>query len=132
MASSMPNMSETKRGVRYAAREAMQRHGYDPIDVMVQCSQDPNTSQDTKLDIARTLMPYMYPKLSNVTVESEVSTNERSETQASLMMRVLSNPELADAAQRLSIAAADVALEYDGIGSGRQQDGPADRGGFVQ
>lgn len=130
MASSVPNMSETKKGVRYAAREAMQRHGYDPIDVMVQCSQDPNTSQDTKLDIARTLMPYMYPKLSNVTVEAEVTGNERTETQASLMMRILGNPELADAAQRLSIAAADAALEYDTAGASRP-DAPS-QGGFVQ
>lgn len=131
MASSVPDMSQTKKGVRYAAREAMQRHGYDPIDVMVQCSQDPNTSQDTKLDIARTLMPYMYPKLSNVTVESEVTSNERQETQSSLMMRILGNPELADAAQRLSIAAADAALEYDGASSSRTTDGPA-QSGFVQ
>jgi hypothetical protein len=131
MASSVPDMSQTKKGVRYAAREAMQRHGYDPIDVMVQCSQDPNTAQETKLDIARTLMPYMYPKLSNVTVESEVSNNERQETQSSLMMRILANPELADAAQRLSIAAADAALEYDSAGSGRPDDGPSP-GGFVQ
>lgn len=131
MASSMPNMSETKKGVRYAAREAMQRHGYDPIDVMVQCSQDPNTSQDTKLDIAKTLMPYMYPKLSNVTVEADLTSNERSETQASLMQRILSNPELADAAQRLSIAAADAALEYDSAASGRSNENPI-QGGFVQ
>lgn len=131
MASSMPNMSETKRGVRYAAREAMQRHGYDPIDVMVQCSQDPNSSQETKLEIAKTLMPYMYPKLSNVTVESEVTTNERTETQASLMMRILGNPELADAAQRLSIAAADAALEYDTVSSARPAEGPS-QNGFVQ
>ena len=59
------------------------------------------------------LLPYMYPKLSNITIEGEITTNTTAESQAALLRRVLENPELADAAQRLSLAAAEAALESD-------------------
>jgi hypothetical protein len=102
-----------RRSVRIAAREAMQKFNYDPLDVLVQFAQLETTNQDTKLEIAQTLLPYMYPKLSNVTMDAEVSVNERSDNQAALLRRILENPELADAAQRLSIAAAEASLELD-------------------
>lgn len=102
-----------KKGVRIAAKEAMQRFNYDPLEVLVRFAQDAQTNNDTKMHIAETLLPYMYPKLSNVTVEGEVTTNVTAESQAALLRRVLENPELADAAQRLSLAAAEAALESD-------------------
>lgn len=101
------------RGVRIAAREAMQKFNYDPIEVLVMIAQDSNASLDTKKDVATTLLPYMYPKLSNVTLEGEVTTTTSAESSANLLQRILSDPELADAAQRLSVAAANAALEID-------------------
>jgi hypothetical protein len=68
------------------------------------------------MHIAEVLLPYLYPKLSNITVEGEITTNVTAESQAALLRRVLENPELADAAQRLSLAAAEAALESDNIG----------------
>jgi hypothetical protein len=91
----------------------MQILNYDPLETLVRMAQDSAASNDVKRDIAMTLLPYMYPKLSNVTVEGEITTNTTAEAQASLLRRVLENPELADAAQRLSIAAAEAALESD-------------------
>ena len=96
----------------------MQKFGYDPLEVLVQFAQEPLTPNDTKIHLAEVLLPYLYPKLSNVTMEGEVVINQTAEQQASLLRRVLENPELADAAQKLSIAAANAALEsgdYDGI-----------------
>jgi len=101
-----------RKSVRIAAREAMQKFNYDPLETLVMFAQDQQTPRDDKLKIAETLLPYMYPKLSNITLEGEVSTSN-SENQASLLRRMLSNPELADAAQRLSLAAAEIALEND-------------------
>ncbi len=100
-----------RKNVRVAAREAMQRFNYDPLEVLVLFAQEPATQADTKLRIAETLLPYMYPKLSNITLDGEVQVSQNAETQANLLRRVLEDPELADAAQRLSIAASMAVLE---------------------
>lgn len=91
----------------------MQKYGYCPLETLVQYAQADNTPADTKLKIAETLLPYMYPKLSNVTLEGEVSVSERAESQAALLRKVLADPELADAAQKLSIAASMAMLESE-------------------
>lgn len=104
-----------RRGVRVAAREAMQKHGYDPLEKLVLVAQDDATPPEAKLRIAETLLPYMYPKLSNVTIEGELTANVSVEAQAQLLKRMLEDPQLADAAQRLSIAAAEASLEVEAI-----------------
>lgn len=101
------------KSVKLMAREATQRYGYDPLEVLVNQAQDSNTGPQVKTEIAMFLMPYVYPKLSSVMVEGEMEVRNTSEQQASLMRRILENPELADAAQRLSIAAAEASLEND-------------------
>jgi hypothetical protein len=106
-------MAFSKKTVRLVAKETMQRFAYDPLEVLVMFAQDAQTSNDNKLKIAETLLPYLYPKLSNITVEGEITSNVTAESQAALLRRVLANPELADAAQRLSLAAAEAALESD-------------------
>jgi hypothetical protein len=99
------------KGVRIMAREAMQKFGYDPLESLVLFAQDGATNNDTKIHIAEVLLPYLYPKLSAITVEGEVVSTVTAESQASLLRRVLADPELADAAQRLSIAAASAMLD---------------------
>jgi hypothetical protein len=102
-----------RKGVRIAAREVMQKLGYDPLESLVKFAMDAATNNDVKLHVAETLLPFMYPRLSNVTVDGEVTSTITADTQASLLRKLLENPELADAAQRLSIAAAESALETD-------------------
>lgn len=102
-----------KKSVKLMAREATQAFGYDPLEVLVHTAQDSNSSVITKTEIAMFLMPYVYPKLSSVMLEGEVEITNTSEQQANLMRRILENPELADAAQRLSIAAAEASLENE-------------------
>ncbi len=106
-----------RRGVRLAARETMQKLMYDPLEALVLFAQDDKSSPDTRLHIAEVLLPYLYPKLSSLTLEGEVTVNQTAEQQASLLRRVLEDPELADAAQRLSIAAANAMLD-DGESGG--------------
>ena len=100
--------------VRTAAREAMQKFGYDPLETLVLLAGDAATTSDNKQKIAETLLPYMYPKLSSVTIEGELVSTHSAESQAALLRRVLEDPELADAAQRLSIAASMAVLESGG------------------
>jgi hypothetical protein len=99
------------KGVRLAAREAMQKFGYDPLESLVLFAQESSTNNDTKIHIAEVLLPYLYPKLSSITVEGEVHSTITADAQASLLRRVLADPELADAAQRLSIVAAGAMLD---------------------
>ena len=106
-----------RKTVALVAREAMQKLGYDPLEVLVVHAQDSTSSRDEKKEVAMFLMPYMYPRLSNVTVEGEITSNTTAESQARLLQRVLENPELADAAQRLSVAAAESALETESMES---------------
>jgi len=102
-----------KRGVRVAAREAMQKFAYDPLETLVMFAQDAATNNDTKMKIAETLLPYMYPKLSNMTLDAEVGITQGAESRAGLLRKLLDDPELADAAARLSIAASMAALGED-------------------
>ena len=94
------------RNVRLAARETMQRYGYDPMETLIHHAMDSATAPVEKTRLAEVLLPYMYPKLSNVTMEAEVSTADNSKAQSTLMGMILSDPLLADAAQKLSLAAA--------------------------
>ncbi len=103
-----------KSSVKAAAREAMQKFGYDPLEVMVTYAMAEDTPAPAKLEIAEVLLPYMYPKLSNVTVEGEVTSTSTEASQRALMQKILSNPDLADAASKLSLAAAESHLEDDG------------------
>lgn len=103
-----------KSSVKAAAREAMQKFGYDPLEVMVVHAMAPETPESTKLEIAEVLLPYMYPKLSNVTVEGEVIATSSETSQRALMAKILSNPDLADAASKLSLAAAESYLDETG------------------
>lgn len=100
------------RGVRIAAKEAMQSLNYDPLEVLVKYAQESGTSPAAKCEVAMALLPYMYPKLSSMTIEADVLVdNQASNARNALMRRVLENPELADAAARLSIAAAEASIE---------------------
>lgn len=101
------------KSVRVAARETMQRFSYDPLEVLILHAQQDATSPGEKREIAEVLMPYMYPKLANVSVETENNSSSAAESQSALLQRVLASPELADAAQRLSLAAAEAAIEGD-------------------
>lgn len=102
-----------KKNVRVAAREAMQAYNYDPLQSLVQFAQAADTAPAIRMHIAEVLLPYVYPKLSNVTLDGEVTTTVNAESQANLLRRVLEDPQLADAAARLSLAAAEAALESD-------------------
>ena len=95
------------KNVRLEARETMQRHGYDPMEALILHAMNDSTAPIEKTRVAEVLLPYMYPKLSNMTVEAEVSTTDNGRAQSTLMEKILSDPLLADAAQKLSLAAAD-------------------------
>jgi hypothetical protein len=101
-----------KKSVRLAAREAMQAFNYDPLTELVQLAQATDNN-GIKQEIAVVLLPYLYPRLSNMALEGEVVVGKSQESQAALLRRVLEDPELADAAQRLSVAASMAALESD-------------------
>lgn len=101
---------KARGGVRMAAREAMQKWGYDPIDELVKIAQSPELSLTGKKEIAEVLIPYMYPKLSAITLDADVTLNEDRELQDAMMMKLLNDPTLADAAAKISLAAADCAI----------------------
>ncbi len=120
----------SKPNSRLAAREAMQRVGYDPIDELVKIAQSDGLSLTGKKEVAEILLPYMYPKLSAVVMDADVTINDDREMQEAMMMKMLSDPTLADAAAKLSLAAADCAIEESIAKSGRQQGGYGDGAGM--
>lgn len=102
----------TKKSAKYAAREAMQSHGYDPIQEMIKIVQGENVSLETRKEVALALMPYSYPKLSNVEMQGEMeNVNINAPSSSDMLKRILSDPDLADAAQKLSLEAADLLNE---------------------
>ena len=100
-----------KKTARYAAREVMQTLGYDPMEQLIHIAKGENVSADTRKDIALAMMPYIYPKLANVEVQGEMETTINAPNSSDLLKRLLSNPDLADAAQKLSLEAADLLNE---------------------
>lgn len=107
-------MAFSKKSVRYLAKETMQRLAYDPLEVLVAAASESSASPQDRREIAEFLMPYMYPKLSSVEVQAEVDNVNSAPEASELMRRILANPELADAAQKLSLEAAGVL-----VGDGR-------------
>lgn len=90
------------------ARTTMQSLGYDPLEVLIKYSSSPDCPGQIKKEIALDLMPYLYPKLSNVEITAEVDQTNHVPDHKELLRRVLASPELADAAQMLSLEASDL------------------------
>lgn len=97
---------------KLAARSIMQSMGYDPIEELVKIAQTPGTSNDTKIDIAQGMLPYMYPKLGAVEIET-VGADDVVDVRRELAVRIMSDPVLSDAAHQLSIAAAEAAMDKE-------------------
>jgi hypothetical protein len=114
-----------KKNVRQYAREVMQKFNYDPLESLVMLAQDAGTNAGVKQEIATTLLPFIYPKLASVTLDGEVNTSITATSQAALLRKVLEDPALADAAQRISLAAAEASLE-------QETNEALGMGGFVQ
>ena len=93
------------------ARTTMQTLGYDPLEVLIKVSNAPDCPKDVQREIAMDLMPYLYPKLSNVEINAEVDQTNHAPDHVELLRRVLASPELADAAQMLSLEAADLLVK---------------------
>lgn len=100
-----------KRTSSLQARTTIQSLGYDPLEVLVKIAQAEETHRDVKREIAMELLPYLYPKLSNVEMTAEVDQTNHVPNSAELLRRVLASPELSDAAQMLSLEAADVLVK---------------------
>ncbi len=100
-----------RKTARFAAKETMQKLAYDPLEEMIRASQEPGANVALKLEIAQALMPYMHPKLSNVEVQGEMDTTVHQPNSREMMEKIMANPELADAAQKLSLLASDVLNE---------------------
>lgn len=104
------------------AREVMMKRGYDPVEELVTMAQDPNTPFLERKDIASFLAPFMYPKLSAIEMAVETGSTSVKDAQSEIMRRIMENPELADAAQRISLMASDVILGVEAVGvEGRVQ-----------
>lgn len=99
-----------RKTARFAAKETMQRLAYDPLEEMIRMAQATDNPA-VKMEVAQSLMPYMHPKLSNVEVQGEMDTTVHQPNARDMMERILANPELADAAQKLSLVASDVLNE---------------------
>jgi hypothetical protein len=91
----------------------MQKHAYDPLEELVLMAQSPGMGFDQKKEIAEVLLPYAWPKLASVALEGKLDVGRGDEAQSALLQKILSDPLLADAAQRLSVAAAQATLESE-------------------
>lgn len=102
-----------KRTSLLVARETMQKFGYDPMEELVKLAVgtvEAPASMAVKQEIALSLLPYVYPKLSNVEIFGEIDQTNHAPDPQELLRRVLANPELADAAQMLSLEASDILM----------------------
>jgi hypothetical protein len=51
-------------------REKVLRSGLSPVDFLCQTFRDPEQPMHVRVDAAKSIIPYIYPKLSNVDVRS--------------------------------------------------------------
>ena len=97
--------TNTKSRSRHVVREIMQRRGYDPIEELVDIAQN-STSSEIKFEVAKTLAPYMYPKLNAMTVTQDTASPVE-EKEVNMLNLVFASPELRDAAHTIGIAHAN-------------------------
>jgi hypothetical protein len=83
----------------------MQRKGYDPVEELVDIAQS-NISLDLRCEIAKTLAPYMYPKLNAVTITRE-DDSAFVESNVNMLNLVMQSPDLTAAAQTIGVAQAN-------------------------
>lgn len=86
-----------------AASELLQSLGYDPLEKLAVIAMDSQTPLDVRVDIGKTLMPYMYPRLQNVVVAGDEEGGPV-RVQHDHVLRILSDPTAVAAAQRLALA----------------------------
>ncbi len=99
-----------RKTARFAAKETMQKLAYDPLEEMIRLAQE-STNPAVRMEVAQALMPYLHPKLSNVEVQGEMDTTVHQPNSRDMLEKIMANPELADAAQKLSLLASDVLNE---------------------
>lgn len=70
-----PNASQTAKMRTAQVIAKMKEKGYDALDELIDMAKDAKRNDDleTRLDIAKTLMPYVYPKLKHVEVDAQVN-----------------------------------------------------------
>jgi len=96
-----------QRGAKHAVRELMQKFGFDPVENLIQAAQNPSTPLDMRIDISKTLAPFLYPKLNAVTIQGDEDGGPVRFRDERLLQRILSDPEAVAAAQKLGILSSD-------------------------
>lgn len=70
-----PTPSQTAKMRTAQVIAKMKEKGYDALDELIDMAKDARRNDDleTRLEIAKTLMPYVYPKLKHVEVDAQVN-----------------------------------------------------------
>jgi hypothetical protein len=90
------------------AREILAKHGCDPIEMLARTMADEkNVPLDLRMDCAKSLLPYVYPKLSAVEVSGPDGDSVRVEHEHTLMMRMMGDPLLVRRMEDLVIQQAE-------------------------
>lgn len=97
----MPTKDLRYGSARLAARAVMQSRDFDPIEQLMDIYEKlPETDFSSRIAIAQGLVPYVFPKLSQVAVVGDADNPVR--VTHDIVRQVLSNPQSARMALELS------------------------------
>jgi hypothetical protein len=103
--SGRPLGSPNKRTVH--ARVVLEDLGADPAAFLARTMKDEDSPLDVRIDCAKALMPYVFPKLSAVEVSGPDGEPVRVEHEHSLVMRMMKDPLLVRSMEDLLIEQAE-------------------------
>jgi len=89
------------------ARFVLEELGVDPAAFLAHAMRDEANPLDVRIDCAKSLMPYVFPKLSAVEVSGPDGDSVRVEHEHTLMMRMMGDPLLVRRMEDLVIEAAE-------------------------
>lgn len=99
--SCMPTKDLRYGSARLAARAVMQSRDFDPIEQLMDIYEKlPETDLQSRITIAQGLVPYVFPKLSQVAVVGDADNQVR--VTHDIVRQVLANPQSARMALELS------------------------------
>lgn len=97
------------------ARQILEDHGADPVEMLAKTMKDEQVPRDLRVDCAKALLPYVYPKLSAVEVTGRDGGAVQVEHDHELCMRLMADDVVVERLEAIVIERAEREREERGV-----------------
>ena len=89
------------------AREVLEEHGADPVEMLAKTMKDEQVPRDLRVDCAKALLPYVYPRLSAVEVTGRDGDAVKVEHDHDLCVRLMADDVVVERLEAIVIERAE-------------------------